>query len=88
LGEDYAGNDLPDSTTAKKGRPQSRFGLTIVMSMMTGIVRRIEIGQPVRALGDAAGISQGTAPKWLTRYRAEGRPGLRDRSMRARRSNR
>lgn len=35
---------------------------------------------------EAAGVSRATAYKWLRRYRAEGWPGLRDRSRRPRRS--
>lgn len=44
------------------------------------LVSRIRSGFSVSAAAEAAGISRRTAFKWLARYRAEGRPGLRDRS--------
>ena len=48
------------------------------------LVRRmLEQGWGVQEVADAAGISRRTAYKWLRRYGAEGRGGLRDRSSRA-----
>jgi transposase InsO family protein len=45
------------------------------------LVDRIESeGWPVQAAAEAAGISTRTAAKWLARWRAEGQPGLSDRS--------
>ena len=50
------------------------------------LVHRVrEEGWPLRDAAEAAGISRRTAYKWLGRFAAEGRPGLRDRSSRARR---
>lgn len=40
---------------------------------------------PVSTVADAFGVSQRTVYKWVARYRAEGAPGLRDRSCAARR---
>jgi transposase InsO family protein len=48
----------------------------------------LEEGRSVTAAAEAAGVSERTARKWLARYRAEGRPGLEDRSSRPRRSPR
>lgn len=42
----------------------------------------------VLAASDAAGVSERTGHKWLARYRAEGLPGLADRSSRPHRSPR
>ena len=45
------------------------------------LVDRIERdGWTVRAAAESAGISERTARKWLARFRAEGAPGLHDRS--------
>jgi transposase len=45
------------------------------------LVERILVaGWSLSAAAEAAGISDRTARKWLARYRAEGRPGLLDRS--------
>ena len=45
------------------------------------LIDRIERdGWTVRAAAESAGISQRTACKWVGRWRAEGDPGLRDRS--------
>ena len=53
------------------------------------LVRRIqEQGWTVQRAAKAAGISKRSAYKWLARYRAEGRAGLRDRSSRPHRSPR
>ena len=49
------------------------------------MVRRIEIeGWTARAVADAFAVSERTVRKWLARCRAEGLPGLEDRSSRAR----
>jgi transposase InsO family protein len=50
------------------------------------LVRRLEAGEPAAPLARALGISVRTAQKWRARYRAEGEPGLQDRSSRPRRS--
>jgi transposase InsO family protein len=53
------------------------------------LVDRIVVGkQPVRRVASAFGISIKTALKWLGRFKAEGRPGLMDRSSRPHRLNR
>jgi transposase len=45
------------------------------------LVRRIEEeGWSLRAAAEAAGISERSARKWLSRWRSEGEPGLLDRS--------
>jgi transposase len=50
------------------------------------IVRRVlEQCWTVAAAAEAAGVSERTAAKWLTRYRLEGRAGLVDRSSAPRR---
>lgn len=46
------------------------------------LVRRANSGERVRTLAPQMGISVRTARKWLARYRAEGWPGLHDRSSR------
>lgn len=51
------------------------------------LVRRIRcLGWSVKAAAEAAHISVRTAYKWLARFRAEGRAGLKDRSSRPRRA--
>ena len=53
------------------------------------LVTRIELdGWPVAKAAEAQGVSRTTAHKWITRYRAEGWPGIEDRSSRPRRSPR
>jgi transposase InsO family protein len=53
------------------------------------LVARVEVlGWPVAHAAAMQGISRATAYKWLRRYRAEGDPGLLDRSSRPRRSPR
>lgn len=53
------------------------------------LVTRIEVdGWPVAHAAAAQGVSRQTACKWVARYRAEGSPGLEDRSSRPRRSPR
>jgi transposase len=53
------------------------------------IVRRVEDeGWSLAAAAEAAGVSERTAAKWLSRFRAEGDPGLLDRSSRPRRCSR
>jgi len=53
------------------------------------LVSRIELdGWPVARAAEAQGVSRTTAHKWIRRYRAEGWPGLEDRSSRPRRSPR
>jgi transposase InsO family protein len=46
------------------------------------------LGWPVATAAEAQGISRATGYKWVRRFRAEGSPGLADRSSRPRRSPR
>ena len=46
------------------------------------MVRRLEAGQPVRAVADAIDLSTTTVRRWWRRYLQEGEVGLRDRSSR------
>lgn len=46
------------------------------------LVDRVEAGWPVAHVAEQLGISRPTAYKWVRRYRAEGEPGLQDRSSR------
>jgi len=50
--------------------------------------RVLDQGWKVAPAADAAGVSQRTAYKWLARFKAEGPPGLADRSSRPKRSPR
>ena len=51
------------------------------------LVTRIELDSwPVAKAAEAQGVSRTTAHKWIRRYRAEGWPGLEDRSSRPHRS--
>ena len=53
------------------------------------LVTRVEIlGWPVAMAAEAQGISRATGYKWVRRFRAEGSPGLADRSSRPHRSPR
>ncbi len=52
------------------------------------LVARVGTGWPVAHVAEQLGISRATAYKWVHRYRAEGPPGLEDRSSRPRRSPR
>ena len=53
------------------------------------LIARVEVlGWPVAHAAAMQGLSRATAYKWLRRYRAEGDPGLLDRSSRPRRSPR
>jgi transposase InsO family protein len=53
------------------------------------LVTRVEIlGWPVATAAEAQGISRATGYKWVRRFRAEGSPGLADRSSRPHRSPR
>jgi transposase InsO family protein len=53
------------------------------------LVTRVELdGWSVAKAAEAQGVSRQTAHKWVTRYRAEGWPGLEDRSSRPHRSPR
>jgi transposase InsO family protein len=53
------------------------------------LVSRVEsLGWPVAQAAAMQGVSRATAYKWVRRYRAEGEPGLLDRSCRPRRSPR
>jgi transposase InsO family protein len=53
------------------------------------LVRRVlDQGWPAAHVAEQLGISRATAYKWVRRYRAEGDPGLRDRSSRPHRSPR
>jgi transposase InsO family protein len=44
------------------------------------VLRVIEQGWSLAEAAEAAGVSERTCSKWVVRYRAEGEPGLRDRS--------
>ncbi|WP_190113419.1 IS481 family transposase, partial [Streptomyces cinnamoneus] len=48
------------------------------------LVERVRSGRPVAHVAAEMGISRTTAHKWVRRWRAEGEPGLRDRSSRPR----
>jgi transposase InsO family protein len=50
------------------------------------LVQRVLAGRPAAHVASEMGISRATAYKWLARYRAEGVPGLLDRSSRPHRS--
>ena len=52
------------------------------------LVRRVAAGWPAAHVAEQLGISRATAYKWVRRYRAEGEPGLFDRSSRPHRSPR
>jgi transposase InsO family protein len=53
------------------------------------LVSRIELdGWPIAKAAEAQGVSRTTAHKWVARYRAEGWPGIEDRSSRPHRSPR
>jgi transposase InsO family protein len=49
------------------------------------LVERLEAGWSPGSAAEAAGVSERTAAKWLARWRAEGGPGLEDRSSAPRR---
>jgi transposase InsO family protein len=49
------------------------------------IVRQVESGQTPKAVGLAVGVCPRTVRKWVERFRAEGLPGLQDRSSRPQR---
>jgi transposase InsO family protein len=53
---------------------------TCVHSRLLIVERVLEQRWAIAAAAEAAGVSERTAAKWLARYRAEGRAGLRDRS--------
>jgi transposase len=40
----------------------------------------LEEGRSIATAAEAAGVSERTCPKWVARYRADGEPGLLDRS--------
>src|SRR5690242_7227537 len=46
------------------------------------LVERVRAGRPVAHVAAEMGISRPTAYKWMARWRAEGEPGLHDRSSR------
>lgn len=46
------------------------------------LVERVASARPVAHVAAEMGISRATAPKWVRRWRAEGDPGLSDRSSR------
>ena len=53
------------------------------------LVKRVVVdGWPVATVADQLGISRATGYKWVRRYRADGLPGLEDRSSRPHRSPR
>jgi transposase InsO family protein len=47
------------------------------------LVARVAAGWTITRAAEAAGVSRQTGSKWLARFRAEGEPGLRDRSSAA-----
>jgi len=49
------------------------------------VERVLRLGWAVEDVAQAAAVSERTVYRWIARYRAEGREGLRDRSCRARR---
>jgi transposase len=50
------------------------------------LVERVLAGRPAAHVAAAMGVSRATAYKWPARFRAEGRPGLLDRSGRPHRT--
>jgi len=52
------------------------------------LIARVSAGWPAAHVAEQLGISRATAYKWIRRHRAEGLPGLEDRSSRPRRSPR
>jgi transposase InsO family protein len=52
------------------------------------LIARVAAGWPAAHVAEQLGISRATAYKWVRRHRAEGPPGLEDRSSRPRRSPR
>ena len=53
------------------------------------LVTRIALdGWPIARAAEAQGVTRTTAHKWIARYRAEGWPGLEDRTSRPHRSPR
>jgi len=60
----------------------SVFGRQLLVSRVVGQ------GWPAAEVANQLGVSRATAYKWLRRYRAEGSPGLEDRSCRPHRSPR
>jgi len=50
------------------------------------LVERIQSGRPIADVAAEMGVSRATAYKWWARWRAEGNPGLWDRSSRPHRS--
>ncbi|MFD8809906.1 IS481 family transposase, partial [Streptomyces sp. NPDC059597] len=48
------------------------------------LIERVDTGRPVAHVAAEMGISRVTAHKWVRRWRAEGEPGLHDRSSRPR----
>ena len=59
-----------------------------VFSRQLLVKRVIADGWPVATVAEQLGISRATGYKWIRRYRAEGLPGLEDRSARPHRSPR
>ena len=55
---------------------------TTPKSRLLLVQRVLKENWPVADVADAMGISRATAYKWLFRYEASGRRGLRDRSAR------
>jgi transposase len=45
----------------------------------------VEQGRSIASAAEAAGVSERTCSKWVTRYRSDGEPGLLDRSSAPRR---
>ena len=46
------------------------------------LVRRVQAGQPAKAVATAVGVDAKTVGKWVKRFEAEGPAGLADRSSR------
>jgi len=67
------------------GHPRTKL---TVFGRQLLIIRVETLGWPVAHAAAMQGVSRATAYKWLRRFRAEGEPGLLDRSSRPRRSPR
>jgi transposase InsO family protein len=52
------------------------------------LVQRVALGTRLKAVAESFQVTSKTAAKWVRRYRAEGKPGLLDRSSRPRHSPR
>ena len=77
------GVDAPHHWEALVGHRNARLS---VFSRQLLVDRVIVLGKPVAMVATELGVSRATGYKWVRRYRAEGEPGLDDRSSRPRRS--